>query len=91
LAGTEDGKQAMLLEIRLLVPLFLMDGQIRRAVILGIEIGRLMVERAKYEHYTQVEGDVDAFANRVEERSEFHDRRQQGLILSAVRIGGILS
>jgi hypothetical protein len=28
-----------------------------------------MVERAKYEHYTQVEGDVDAFANRVEERS----------------------
>jgi hypothetical protein len=52
-----------------------------------------MVERAKYEHYTQVEGDIDAFANRVEETmSEIHDRHQQGLIFfSAVHIGGILS
>jgi predicted unusual protein kinase regulating ubiquinone biosynthesis (AarF/ABC1/UbiB family) len=35
---------------------------------------------------------INAFANIVEETvSEFHDRRKQGLILSAVRIGGILS
>jgi aarF domain-containing kinase len=65
-----------------------------RAVILnnGNEAGRLMVERAKYERCTQVEGGVDAFANGVEEIvSEFHDRRKQGLTLGAVRIGGLLS
>jgi hypothetical protein len=51
-----------------------------------------MVERAKYEYYTQVEGNVDAFANRVEETvSEFHSRCKQGLILSAFCISGILS
>jgi hypothetical protein len=48
--------------------------------------------RAKYELYTQVEGDVDAFANGVEKTvSAFHDRRKQGFILRAVHIGGILS
>jgi hypothetical protein len=50
-----------------------------------------MVERANYEHYTQVEGNVDAFANAEETVSAFHDRRKQGLILNAVHISGILS
>jgi hypothetical protein len=45
LAGTEDGKQNVMLEIRQLVPLFLMDCQIRWAVILAIQTGRLVVER----------------------------------------------
>jgi len=65
-----------------------------RAVILndGNQAGRLMVERAKYERCTQVEGGVDAFANGVEDIvSEFHDRRKQGLTLGAVRIGCLLN
>jgi aarF domain-containing kinase len=65
-----------------------------RAVILndGNSAGRLMVERAKYERCSQVEGGVDAFAKGVEEIvSEFHDRRKQGLTLGAVRIGSLLS
>ena len=65
-----------------------------RAVILndGNQAGRLMVERAKYERCSQVEGGVDAFASGVEAIvSEFHDRRKQGLTLGAVRIGGLLS
>jgi aarF domain-containing kinase len=65
-----------------------------RAVILnnGNEAGRLMVERAKYERCSEVEGGVDAFASGVEEIvSEFHDRRKQGLTLGAVRIGYLLS
>lgn len=65
-----------------------------KAVILnnGNEAGRLMVERAKYERCSKVEGGVDAFANGVEEIvSEFHDRRRQGLTLGAVRIGCLLS
>lgn len=65
-----------------------------RAVILndGNSAGRLMVERAKYERCSQVEGGVDAFAKGVEDIvSEFHDRRKQGLTLGAVRIGSLLS
>jgi aarF domain-containing kinase len=65
-----------------------------RAVILnrGEEAGRLMVERAKYERCSQVEGGVDAFAKGIDELvSEFHDRRKEGLTLGAVRIGSLLS
>lgn len=65
-----------------------------RAVILndGSTAGRLMVERARYERCSQVEGCVDAFADGVGELvSEFHDRRREGLTLGAVRIGSLLS
>jgi aarF domain-containing kinase len=65
-----------------------------RAVILnqGDSAGRLMVERAKYERCSQVEGGVDAFAKGIDELvSEFHDRRKEGLTLGAVRIGSLLS
>jgi len=65
-----------------------------RAVILneGNKAGRLMVERAKYERCSQVEGGIDAFASGVEELvSEFHDRRREGLTLGSVRIGSLLS
>ena len=82
-----------MLEIRQLVPLFLMDYKFGEQSFLGFKLRDSWLKgRAKYELYTQVEGDVDAFANGVEKTvSEFHDRRKQGLILSAVRIGGILS
>ena len=65
-----------------------------RAVIMnkGDEAGRLMVERAKYERCSQVEGGVDAFAKGIDELvGEFHDRRKEGLTLGAVRIGSLLS
>eukprot|EP00934_Nitzschia_sp_Nitz4_P001785 Nitzschia sp. Nitz4//scaffold114_size70088//7849//9373//NITZ4_005968-RA/size70088-augustus-gene-0.0-mRNA-1//1//CDS//3329533396//1785//frame0 len=65
-----------------------------RAVIFndGARAGRLMVERAKHETCSQVQGGVDAFANGVAEIvSEFHDRRKEGLTLGAVRIGSLLS
>jgi aarF domain-containing kinase len=65
-----------------------------RAVILneGNQAGRLMVERARYERCSQVPGGVDAFAKGIEELvAEFHDRRNQGLNLGAVRIGSLLS
>jgi len=70
-----------------------MDYKFGEQSFLGFELRDSWLKgRAKYELYTQVEGDVDAFANGVEKTvSEFHDRRKQGLILSAVRIGGILS
>jgi hypothetical protein len=83
-----------MLEIRQLVPLFLMDYKFGEQSFLGFKLGDSWLKgRAKYELYTQVEGDVDAFvANGVEKTvSEFHDRRKQGLILGAVHIGGILS
>lgn len=65
-----------------------------RAVILndGNTAGRLMVERAKYERCSQVEGGTEAFAKGVEDIvSEFHDNRKAGLTLGAVRIGSLLS
>lgn len=65
-----------------------------RAVILddGYKAGKLMVERAKYERCSQVEGGVDSFARGVAELvSEFHDRRKEGLTLGAVHIGSLLS
>jgi len=64
-----------------------------RAVLLndGATAGRLMVERAKYERCSQVEGGVEAFASGVNDIvSEFHDRRKRGLTLGAVRIGSLL-
>ncbi|GKY95404.1 hypothetical protein MPSEU_000501900 [Mayamaea pseudoterrestris] len=58
----------------------------------GAEAGRLMVERAKHERCSQMEGGVEAFATGIGEIvSEFHDRRKNGLTLGAVRIGSLLS
>jgi aarF domain-containing kinase len=58
----------------------------------GEEAGRLMVERAKYERCSKVEGGVAQFSKGVEDIvSEFHDRRKQGLTLGVVRIGTLLS
>lgn len=64
-----------------------------RAVILneGEEAGRLMVERARYERCSQVEGGVEAFSKGVGQLvNEFHDNRKKGLTLGAVRIGSLL-
>lgn len=65
-----------------------------RAVLLndGRTAGRLMVERAKFERCSQVEGGVEAFAQGIDEIvAEFHDRRKKGLTLGAVKIGSLLS
>ena len=65
-----------------------------RAVIFndGNRAGRLMVERAKHERCSQVEGCVEAFSDGIADIvSEFHDRRKEGLTLGAVRIGVLLS
>ena len=65
-----------------------------RAVIFndGNRAGRLMVERAKHERCSQVEGCVESFSNGIADIvSEFHDRRKEGLTLGAVRIGVLLS
>jgi aarF domain-containing kinase len=65
-----------------------------RAVITnkGKEAGLLMVQRAKHERCSQVEGGVEAFTNGIADIvAEFHDRRKQGLTLGAVRIGSLLS
>ncbi|KAL3905125.1 MAG: hypothetical protein SGILL_009803, partial [Bacillariaceae sp.] len=65
-----------------------------RAVIFnnGDRAGRLMVERAKHERCSQVDGCVDDFAHGIQAIvSEFHDRRKEGLTLGAVRIGVLLS
>lgn len=57
----------------------------------GEEAGRLMVERAKYERCSQVDGGVEEFARGVGDIvSEFHDRRKHGLTLGVVRIGTLL-
>lgn len=57
----------------------------------GEEAGRLMVERAKYERCSTVEGGVEQFSSGVQDIvSEFHDRRKQGLTLGVVRIGTLL-
>ena len=64
-----------------------------RAVLLndGDRAGRLMVERARYERCSQVQGGADAFAAGIQGIvSEFHDRRQEGLTLGGVRIGVLL-
>lgn len=65
-----------------------------RAVLLndGFLAGKLMVERAKNETCSRVEGGTEAFAEGVEKLvSEFHDRRRAGLTLGAVKIGSLLS
>lgn len=65
-----------------------------RAVIFnnGEKAGRLMVERAKYERCSEVDGCVDSFSKGIGDIvSEFHDNRKEGLTLGAVRIGGLLS
>ena len=65
-----------------------------RAVIFndGNRAGRLMVERAKYERCSQIEGGIDNFALGVQDIvSEFHDRRKEGLTLGAVRSGSLLT
>jgi aarF domain-containing kinase len=65
-----------------------------RAVVTnnGYEAGKLMVERAKYERCSQVEGGVHAFSLGIGDIvSEFHDRRKAGLTLGAVRIGSLLT
>jgi hypothetical protein len=82
LAGTEDGKQTVMLDIRQLVPLFLMNYKFGEQSFLKFKLGDAWVKgRALYELYTRVEGDVDAFANGVEETvSEFHDRRKQTMV-----------
>jgi aarF domain-containing kinase len=51
-----------------------------------------MVERANNERCSQVPGCIEAFSSGIEELvSEFHDRRNEGLNLGAVRIGSLLS
>jgi aarF domain-containing kinase len=65
-----------------------------RAVILndGYMAGKLLVERAKHERCSEIEGGVDNFSRGVAELvSEFHDNRKNGLTLGAVRIGSLLS
>mmetsp|Transcript_28351 Transcript_28351/g.35058 ORF Transcript_28351/g.35058 Transcript_28351/m.35058 type:complete len:588 (-) Transcript_28351:88-1851(-) len=65
-----------------------------KAVILnnGKEAGRLMVERARYERCSQMEGGIEKFSQGIAEIvNEFHDRRKQGLTLGVVRIGSLLS
>ena len=64
-----------------------------KAVILndGEEAGRLMVERARYERCSEIEGGVEEFSNGIAKIvAEFHDRRKQGLTLGVVRIGALL-
>ena len=58
----------------------------------GAEAGHLMVERAKHERCSQMEGGVEAFSNGIADIvAEFHDRRKHGLTLGSVRIGSLLS
>lgn len=64
-----------------------------KAVILnnGEEAGRLMVERARYERCSEIEGGIEMFSKGIAEIvAEFHDRRKQGLTLGVVRIGALL-
>jgi aarF domain-containing kinase len=65
-----------------------------KAVVLndGETAGRLMVERARYERCSQIEGGVEAFSKGISDLvSEFHDHRKHGgLTLGAVRIGELL-
>ncbi|KAL3822625.1 hypothetical protein ACHAXA_006410 [Cyclostephanos tholiformis] len=64
-----------------------------RAIVLndGYTAGELMVERARYERCTSIPGGKHAFASGVSYIvSKFHDRRNQGLTLGAVRVGALL-
>lgn len=50
-----------------------------------------MVERAKYERCSAVEGGIEAFSEGIDNIvQEFHDNRSKGLTLGAVRIGSLL-
>mmetsp|Transcript_31271 Transcript_31271/g.45675 ORF Transcript_31271/g.45675 Transcript_31271/m.45675 type:complete len:106 (+) Transcript_31271:445-762(+) len=50
-----------------------------------------MVERAKRERCSAVDGGIEAFSAGIGELvSEFHDSRKSGLTLGAVRIGSLL-
>lgn len=63
------------------------------AVVLnrGEEAGRLMVERAKHERCSGIDGGIEAFSAGIGELvSEFHDSRKSGLTLGAVHIGSLL-
>jgi len=65
-----------------------------KAVILneGEKAGRLMVERARYERCSSMEGGVESFSHGVGQIvSEFHDRRKAGLTLGVIRIGALLA
>ena len=64
-----------------------------KAVILnnGEEAGRLMVERARFERCSSIEGGVEKFSQGIADIvSEFHDCRKHGLTLGVVRIGTLL-
>mmetsp|Transcript_16369 Transcript_16369/g.20390 ORF Transcript_16369/g.20390 Transcript_16369/m.20390 type:complete len:597 (+) Transcript_16369:358-2148(+) len=64
-----------------------------RAVVTndGDRVGRLMVQRAKFERCSATPGGVDKFARGMDEIvTEFHDRRRRGLTLGAVKIGSLL-
>ena len=64
------------------------------AVVLnnGKEAGKLMVERAKYERCSSIEGGVEAFSEGIDGIvQEFHNNRSQGLTLGAVKIGSLLA
>jgi len=64
-----------------------------KAVVLndGEKAGRLMVERARYERCSQVDGGIEAFSKGISNIvAEFHDNRKNGLTLGAVRIGVLL-
>jgi aarF domain-containing kinase len=51
-----------------------------------------MVERARYERCSQIEGGVDAFSAGIENIvAEFHDRRKGGLTFGTVRVGSLLN
>ncbi|GAX10447.1 hypothetical protein FisN_21Lh145 [Fistulifera solaris] len=66
-----------------------------RAVVLndGETAGRLMVERAKYERCSEMEGGIEAFAAEMQSIvEEFHNRRKGGgLTFGSVRIGSLLN
>jgi len=64
-----------------------------KSVILndGKEVGRLMVDRAKHEECSQIDGGLEAFSNGMSGIvSEFHDKRDSGLSLGAIGIGELL-
>ena len=64
-----------------------------KAVVLndGEKAGRLLVERARYERCSQIDGGVEAFSKGISNIvAEFHDNRKNGLTLGAVHIGVLL-
>ena len=65
-----------------------------KAVVLndGDKAGRLMVERAKYETCSNIDGGTDQFAQGMSKIvQEFHNRRDRGLTLGAVQIASLIS